>query len=185
MRVYFIGSHSTGKTTMARYVSKRYDLPLLNEISRTVMAEMEIPMEALRADMEVVDRYQRSIFRRQIDAERGRENFVSDRSFCNLAYACNHANVFKELFEDESLRDYVRTLRGNDVRMFFIRPCRETMTDDGMRERVEWDGIVRIDAMVKMMLEMWGLRYFQISTPSMQERVRLVDAVISLGTSSS
>jgi nicotinamide riboside kinase len=183
MKVYFIGSHSTGKTTMARYVSKKYGLPLLNEISRTVMAEMEIPMEALRADMETVDTYQKNIFKRQIDAEEGRDDFVSDRSFCNLAYACNHANVFKELFEDPRLHQYVDGLRENDVVMFFIRPCRETMVNDGMRERVEWDGIVRIDAMVKMMLEMWGLRYFQVSTPSMQERVRLVDAVMSISVS--
>jgi len=28
MRIYFVGSHATGKTTMTRYVSRRYGLPM-------------------------------------------------------------------------------------------------------------------------------------------------------------
>jgi hypothetical protein len=52
--------------------------------------------------------------------------------------------------------------------------------NDGVRENVVWDDIIRIDSHIKFMLEMWGLRYFQISTPIMQERIRNVEAVISL-----
>ena len=49
-----------------------------------------------------------------------------------------------------------------------------------MRETVDWDGIVAIDAMVKVMLEMFNLKYINVNTGSMQERVRLIDSVISL-----
>ena len=29
MRIYFVGSHATGKTTMTRWVSRRYGLPMI------------------------------------------------------------------------------------------------------------------------------------------------------------
>ena len=41
MRIYFVGSHATGKTTLCRYVSRRYGLPMISEVARAVLAEME------------------------------------------------------------------------------------------------------------------------------------------------
>jgi hypothetical protein len=64
--------------------------------------------------------------------------------------------------------------------MFYVRPNRSIMSNDGVRESVEWDELVRVDGMIKFMLEMWGLRYFSIWPPSMQERARLVDSVMGL-----
>src|SRR5262249_20129426 len=47
MRIYFVGSHATGKTTMCRYVSRRYGLPMITEVARAVLAEMETSLDAL------------------------------------------------------------------------------------------------------------------------------------------
>ena len=41
MKVYFVGSHATGKTELARFVSRAYKLPLISEVARAVLAEME------------------------------------------------------------------------------------------------------------------------------------------------
>lgn len=179
MRIYFIGPHSTGKTTMARYVAKKYKIDLLTEVARSILAERELSMDTLRHDLEVVDAFQRDIFMRQVQAEEGKDSFVSDRSFDNLAYAAQHARVLRSVLETSEARAYVDRLREKDVVIFFVRPVRSTMKDDGVREEVVWDELNRIDGMVKFMLEMWGLKYFQISTGSMQERARFVDAVIS------
>ena len=32
-RIYFVGAHSTGKTTMARWVRDRYGLPMIAEVA--------------------------------------------------------------------------------------------------------------------------------------------------------
>lgn len=164
---------------MASYVAKKYKMDLLTEVARSILAERELSMETLRHDLEVVDDFQRDIFLRQVRAEEGKESFVSDRSFDNLAYAAQHARVLRAVLETPEARSYVEKLRGKDVIIFFVRPVRSTMKDDGVREEVVWDELNRIDGMVKFMLEMWGLRYLQISTGSMQERARFVDAVIS------
>lgn len=179
MRIYFIGAHSTGKTTMARYVANRYGLPLLTEVARSILAERELSMETLRHNLDEVDSFQKEIFFRQVKEEVGKTSFVSDRSFDNLAYAAQHARVLRSVLETRDVRAYVSGLRKKDVVIFFVRPVQSTMQNDGVREQVEWDGLQQIDGMIKFMLEMWGLQYFQISTGSMQERARFVDAIVS------
>src|SRR5687767_12406645 len=70
MRIYFVGSHATGKTTLCRYVSRRYNLPMITEVARMVLAEMETNLDALRTDVDLVADYQRRVFERQVTVER-------------------------------------------------------------------------------------------------------------------
>lgn len=180
MRVYFIGAHSTGKTTLARYVQGKHKLPLLTEIARTVLAERELSLDSLRTDLEAVNDYQQTVLYRQFAEEKKHASFVSDRAFDALAYAGQHSQILTYVIASRECKEYIDSLHSPDVRIFFVRPSRATLKQDGVRESLTWDGIVQIDAMCKFMLEMWKLPYFGISTDSMQERVRLVDSVISL-----
>lgn len=180
MKVYFVGSHSTGKTTCARYVSGKYNLPMITEVARAVLSEKELHLDSLRYDMDLVDDYQNSIFERQLDEEKKYAEFVSDRSFDCLAYAAQHSRILSYLMKSPRLADYLKVLQAPDSFIFFVRPSKATLKADGVREAINWDGIVAIDSMVKLMLEMWNLRYFQINMDNMQERVKLIDGVLSL-----
>lgn len=180
MRIYFIGAHSTGKTTLARYVAEQYKLPLLNEVARTILAEREYQIDTMRSNLQTINSYQYDVFCRQMAEEEKHHSFVSDRSFDNLAYSAQHSRVLAPLMEDKMLKHYLKRLKEQDTLLFFVRPSRATMKNDGVREFLNWDGIVSIDAMIKFMLEMWGLRYFQISSENMQERTRLIDSILSL-----
>jgi hypothetical protein len=164
---------------MARYVSKQTGLPLLPEVARMVLAERELAMDTLRSDLDIVDSFQREIFARQFEVEANHESFVSDRSFDNLAYAAQHARVLQVILQDKNLQDYIHRMRSPDVVLFYIRPVRATLRNDGIREQIDWDELIRIDGAIKFMLEMWGLKYFMIYSGSMQERARLVDAVLA------
>ena len=66
-RIYLVGAHSTGKTTLARWIRDRYGLPMISEVARGVLAEMEDQLENIRSDLDVVDRYQRQVFERQLN----------------------------------------------------------------------------------------------------------------------
>lgn len=180
MRIYFIGAHSTGKTTLARYVAEQYKLPLLNEVARTILAEKEYQIDTMRSNLDTINSYQYDVFYRQIAEEEKHQSFVSDRSFDNLAYSAQHSRVLAPLMEDKMLKHYLKRLKEQDTILFFVRPSRATLKNDGVRESLNWDGIVSIDAMIKFLLEMYSLRYFQINTDSMQERTRFVDSVLSL-----
>ena len=79
---------------MTRYVSRRYGLPMITEVARAVLAEMETGLDALRTDMDLVAEYQERVFERQVAgrAACSRPGFVSDRAFDNLAYAAEHTH---------------------------------------------------------------------------------------------
>src|SRR6516165_5051604 len=121
MRVYFIGSHATGKTTLCRYVSRRYGLPMITEVARAVLAELEASLDALRTDVDLVADYQRRVFERQVAIEKLQTGgFVSDRAFDNLAYAAEHTTVVSDLLGSETFQDYMKWVARGIV--FFVRP---------------------------------------------------------------
>ena len=181
MKVYFAGPHSTGKTTLARYVSNKYKLPLITEVARMILSERELQVDQLRTDMDLVDSYQNDIFYRQIVEESKYKEFVSDRSALDsLAYSAQHTRILPKLMAAPELKTYVAMLKEPDSILYFVRPSKATLKADGVREALDWDGVVAIDAQIKMLLEMFGLRYFQINMDNMQERVRLVDAVLNI-----
>lgn len=162
---------------MTRWVSRRYGLPMITEVARSVLAELETNFDTLRTDMDRVSDYQRRVFERQIATERLQEKgFVSDRAFDNLAYAAEHSLALPSLITSEETRKYMSWV--NEGVVFFIRPHPSLLKSDGIREGLNWDAVVRIDGMVKLLLEQFSIRYFPIDTVSMQERVRAVDAVL-------
>ncbi len=179
LRIYLVGAHSTGKTTLARWIRDRYRVPMISEVARGVLAEMEARLDSLRTDVALVNRYQREVFERQIEAESRHEGaFVSDRAFCNLAYAADHSHVLSEITSDPRLRSYMDSVRSGVV--FFVRPHKELVQPDGVRAGLEWEDVVRIDGMVKLLLEMFAVPYIPVACLTMQERTRLIENVLHL-----
>jgi nicotinamide riboside kinase len=177
MRIYFVGSHATGKTTMCRWVSKQYRLPMISEVARAVLAELEARFDALRTDMDLVADYQRQVFARQVDVERLHDGaFVSDRAFDNIAYAAEHTTILGELLADPRFAEYMEWVSEGVV--FFLRPHPSLLVNDGVRAGVSWESVLRIDGMVKLLLEQHGVSYLPIESVSMQERVRAVQFVL-------
>ena len=64
--------------------------------------------------------------------------------------------------------------------VFARADTRELLADDGVRENPDWDECVRIDGMVKLMLEMFAVPYIPIASLAMQERVRLLERVLGM-----
>jgi nicotinamide riboside kinase len=82
VKVAFVGSFSTGKTTLANLFAREWELPLLPEVAREVV-ELGFPLDqSATAETETL------IFLRQWIAESEHERFVADRSLYDvLAYA--------------------------------------------------------------------------------------------------
>ncbi|MBL8859979.1 MAG: ATP-binding protein [Planctomycetes bacterium] len=179
LRIYLVGAHATGKTTLARWIRDNYGLPMISEVARGVLAEMEAQLGGLRSNIDLIDRYQRQVFERQLEAEAAQPgSFVSDRAFCNLAYAGHHATILGDIAGDPRLAGYMKSVRAGLV--FFLRPHRELIVEDGVRAGLEWEEVVRIDGMVKLLLEMFRVPYIPVESLSMQERVRLFERVLDL-----
>jgi nicotinamide riboside kinase len=178
MRIYFVGSHATGKTTLCRYVSRRYGLPMITEVARAVLAEMEISFDAVRTDMNLVAEYQARVFARQVAVEKHHHgHFVSDRAFDNLAYAAEHTTIVADLLAAPAFGEYMKWV--SEGLVFFLRPHASLLREDGVRAGVSWESVLRIDGMIKLLLEQYRLSYLPVESVSMQERVRAVEFVLA------
>ena len=82
MKIAFVGSFSTGKTTLANLFAREWDYPLLPEVAREVVA-LGFPLDqSATAETETL------IFLKQWRAEASHVRFVADRSIYDvLAYA--------------------------------------------------------------------------------------------------
>ncbi len=179
LRIYLVGAHATGKTTLARHIRDRYGIPMISEVARGVLAEMEARLDSLRSDIALVNHYQQQVFERQLEAESQQQgSFVSDRAFCNLAYAGHHSTILGKIATDPRLARYMESVRSGLV--LYLRPHRELVVADGVRAGLEWEEVVRIDGMVKLLLEMFSVPYIPVESLSMQERVRTIESVLAL-----
>ena len=178
MRIYFVGSHATGKTTLCRFISRKYGLPMITEVARAVLAEMEASFDALRTDMDLVAEYQTQVFARQVAVERLHDgHFVSDRAFDNLAYAAEHTTIVADLMATPRFTEYMKWVSEGIV--FFLRPHPSLLREDGVRAGVTWESVLRIDGMVKLLLEQHRVSYLPVESVSMQERVRAAEFVLA------
>ena len=168
--------HSSGKSTLARWISEAYNLPLVTEVVRSVIAEREINLDMMLSDLALAMDIQEEIARRQLQSEEeAGPRFVSDRAFDNLAYAANHTiGAHKILASMET--DYFPRMK--DALLFFVRPHKELLTHDGVRNNLHWEEIVRIDGMIKLILGLNNLSYVSIDSINMVDRARTVSAVI-------
>lgn len=178
MKIYLAGSHSSGKSTLANYISKEYNLPMITEVARSVLSEKELNLKQLRTDINVANDFQRTIFSRQIEKEKQYKNFVSDRCIDCLAYTANHTNILNEIKKSEEYKEYVQSLKSTDSLIFFIRPSKDTLAHDGVREELTWEGVITIDAMIKCLFEFEGIEYIPINTSNMQERIMTITTII-------
>ncbi|HEY5268669.1 MAG TPA: ATP-binding protein [Candidatus Saccharimonadales bacterium] len=183
MKIYFSGAHGVGKSTLARHVSKKHQLPMICEAARQILAEQELQIDVLRYDLDVVDSYQKQVFERQLSEESKQESFVADRSLIDcLGYSAQHSRILPKLLASPLLTTYIANLRSSGSILFFVRPSRATLhaQADGVREELDWDGIISIDSMIKFLLEMYNINYISINSDSMQERIRLISSVLQL-----
>lgn len=154
---------------------------MISEVARGVLAEMEAQVDSLRANVDLVNSYQAEVFLRQARYEAEAEKqggFVSDRAFCNLAYAAQHGTLLAEVARDPRLAAYMEGVKRGLV--FFVRPHQCLLAADGVRERSDWEEVLRIDGMVKFLLEFFGVPYIPMASLSMQERQRCMERVLSL-----
>ena len=78
---------------------------------------------------------------------------------------------------DQRFTDYMKWVSQGTV--FFLRPHQSLLKEDGVRAGVSWESVLRIDGMIKLLLEVHRVPYLPVESVSMQERVRAVDFILS------
>lgn len=90
MRIAICGTHSVGKTTLARALASRLSLPLIEEVARTAACHLRISScrELAEGRLWRAALFQLHVFHLQLAQESEHKEFISDRSVIDvLAYS--------------------------------------------------------------------------------------------------
>lgn len=88
-KIAIVGSHSCGKTSLVKALSKKIEIPIINEIAATFLPETRFHIDT-----------QYKIMSKQIETEKEYKSFLSDRSVIdNLAYSTLIYNTNKKDFK--------------------------------------------------------------------------------------
>lgn len=171
--VYFCGGHGTGKSSRVRWVSERYGLAMIQEVATSELHRLGTTIEALRANVAAVSRYQRGVWARQLATEAAtRQPFVSDRGPDNLAYLALHGTGVADIIESREFVAAMAAMRRSVV--FLVRPHNGVVPADGIRPAADTlrDSQMRIDGAVTLLLKAWRVDPVPLSgEPADQELV--------------
>lgn len=186
MKIAFTGAGGTGKTTMAKYLSQKWDIPYVGSVSRLVMQEMGIESEAAQNNMSDADLLvlQQAIAKKRIESLAAHESYVTDRcALDNYIYAlrrCGGAmtEAHRKVWEEGAVKD----LYAHDL--VFYTPVGLFPTEhDGTR-------VTEIAHQYLMDTAMYGFlckhgfdkmasHLYVLAMPELERRKRYVDALAS------
>lgn len=182
MRIYLVGAQSTGKTTLLNYISERYSINTVTEVTREVLAKYGYNLNEIRSDIGKVERFQRDIMEEQIEREKlTEEPFISDRGFDFLSYSGMYTLSTKEFLNKEYTKKYLESYKDEDSVVIFVRPVKSIIKDDGIRGDLTWENILQIDAMIKYILESNDIDYITLKSKYLNERIRTLESIMRLG----
>lgn len=185
MRVYLLGASGVGKSTLSLLIQKPIGLIRLGSASRETLEEMGVNPKDFRHDLALANEFQERVWRKQEEMEKiVGDNFISDRAFDALAYTTMQATCAWKIARSDFFARQVNELRyGDRVFTFFIRPDRKVWQvaceqaaarGDVQSHWLDWDSVVAVDAMLKIVLESNDVPYIPVSSPCLQTRERQV-----------
>lgn len=177
-KIYLVGAHGTGKTTLAQPLAQLLGLPIVSEVARQVLAGLGVTLAQVKADARLATEFQWGVHRNQLLAEkealeisRGK-GFVADRGPDHLVYAALQAGAVAALWEDA--RDhYLPNLQDRDAFLFLLKPWKPFLVADGTRT-TDWDGVIAVDAGLTCLLEWRGIPYTTLAHPDLDVRISTV-----------
>lgn len=181
LKIFLVGAHSTGKTTILEHIYERYNINKIHETAREIIQKYGGSLKDIRCDLELSKRFQRDIIEQQIEKEKRTDNpFIADRGLDIIAYFCEHTLDTSEILSKDYVREYLNKYKDDESVVFFIRPEKCLIEDDGVREDLSPEDIYKMDGIIKYILESYNINYITLRTKNLNERIRAVQTVLEL-----
>lgn len=186
MRIAICGTHGTGKTTLARALSERLGVPMIEEVARKVIrnAGFQNTREYIeKAGKEQLESIQRNILSRQIATEimtcgSSNGDFVSDRSVFDAVAYTKAYGVTGYVLHEMIGEAVTHALNTYDL-LVYVPPV-IGLEDDGFRDTSE-SLRLDVDLYLKKYIEAYELlggMVLNIESETLDERVDEVSAAL-------
>jgi len=157
LKITVIGSHSTGKTTLGRMVSKKLNILMISEAARKFDKSKLSDISSL----EYIN-IQKQILDMQLEEESLHETFISDRSTIdNAAYWIhNCSNNVKDI---ENINYIDKTIKNipNYTHIFLLIPEFYPISDNFRDTNIVYQ--MRIDAIIQTILVLYNIKHYRIT----------------------
>ncbi len=172
MRIAISGASGTGKTTLARAIAERYQIPLNPIGARDVAKEMgfDNPYDVDQAGRRV--EFQARLFERKLEWEQAHESFVTDRSyFDNLTYCALH---MLPQVDEAMLKRFSEAMNRYDM-VFVLPRAAFQRLDDGIRQTNPVYHLM-YESILFGLFHQRHLPWFLLSSPSTEGRLWMVSS---------
>jgi nicotinamide riboside kinase len=177
VKIAFTGTSSTGKTTLVRSLMQlsefrqRFPTYLTADARKILEASGFHSMDAMTRSQ--LRSFQLSYFRSKQELERGQDQFITDRSFVDVAAYWVQRDAFDAPMDQEQLvLPCSAEARKYDIHFYFPHGL-ISFEQDGYRSN-DLGFHERIDRQIQRFLVEWNLPYESICTANHQERVEAV-----------
>lgn len=177
MKIAFVGTSSTGKTTLITELFKHKDfknfkLEFLTTNARGILNSMGFNQMDFMSN-EQRKKFQYIYFEKKCQGEKNKSNFITDRSFVDVAsYWLVRECNYNLLMAEELLTKSETLSKKYDLHFYFpygIIPFQP----DGYRSENE-NQRKEIGDQMKHFLVDWGIRHVSLDTDILKERVQMV-----------
>lgn len=167
-KIVIIGSQSVGKSTLARELSNRLNLPLITELARRWNIE--------KVEQKELVHIQKEILRLQIQEENHNGQFISDRSTIdNLAYWIHNVSP---IIDKEENKLYIRTALKNVKNyshIFLLIPEFYPIADGFRNVNIIYQ--LQIAEVIHTILRLYGIKHYKL-TGSVENRIKEVMKIL-------
>jgi nicotinamide riboside kinase len=172
-RIVLIGSHGTGKTSLANRMAQELGLPEIKEVARGIISEAgyRTTAEYKAAPVPILADIQRRILIEQMRKEVLLSSFISDRSVIDIAaytlYYTND-NVYSDLARDWANRYY-------DLIIYV--PIMFRLQGDGFRDEDEKFQF-SIDDIIREQIEKITMPVYELRADTINRRIQEVKTLL-------
>lgn len=179
MKIFLCGTHSCGKTTLAREIASRHKFTLVEESAREIIVEGNVDLSTFSRDVIAADKFQETVARSHIHkAEHApKGDVVFDRGLDFLVYSSMFSTGCQQQY-DKYFWYIERFLKAKDSRVFVLDPHEAMMKDDGARKSLDMVTAWSITNGIILLLEIHDVPYIRLTTHKLLDRIKTVDAVI-------
>lgn len=178
IRIVLTGAQSTGKTTLANELAKKYNINSLSICREQATEQNWTPNTPGSVE------YQKSLFDKLQKAISSKKSYVSDRALsCVAAYTFKHAmndmndKQLKKLAETQ-YKKFCTFHNNNDDVLIVYTPIEFETVDDGFRNVDEQDRAF-VDYLIKNILDTTGAEYLTV-TGTVEERIKQIEQALNI-----